>query len=127
MDCIYKVRDHYGAYGSDRTYFERDGYRPFYPDGAAFINYRAQPMPDGCYFLGFEVSTQTGEVVALKRWASREQTELTAKIEALKAAVSAACAYDDRVRCFVGGELAENVIKKLEREYDEWQTSLSQD
>ena len=118
MECVYQVNEHFGAYGEGMRYLERDGHRPFYPNGVAFIDYRVTPI-DGGYLLSYQVKTQESETVALRRWATKHQTEIAASIAVIEAAASAARAYDSRVTCMIGIKLAGDVVDKFKRELEE--------
>jgi hypothetical protein len=112
INCVYKVREHYGPYGGMRSYLERDGFRPFFANGVAIIEHRLEPIETG-YLLSYEVKTELGETVAIKRWTTRHESEYTAEMAVIEAAESAARSYDDRVMCLVRGKPIASVIPTL--------------
>jgi hypothetical protein len=95
-----------------RSYLERDGFRPFFANGVAIIKHRIEPIDTG-YLLSFEVETELGEVVAIKRWTTKHESEYTAEMAAIESAASAARSYDDRVTCLVRGKPADVRITTL--------------
>jgi hypothetical protein len=111
MDCVYKVREHISG-GAGGTYLERNGFRPFFANGVAIIKHRIKPIDTG-YLLSFEVETELGEIVALKRWTTRHESEYTVEMAVIEAAESAARSYDDKVICLVRGKLVVLVITTL--------------
>ncbi|ARK31853.1 hypothetical protein [Halalkalibacter krulwichiae] len=111
IDCVYTVREHTLG-GSSGTYLERDGFRPFFVNGVAIIKHRIKPIDTG-YLLSFEVETELGEIIALKRWTTRHDSEYTAEMAVIEAAERAARQYDDRVTCLVRGKPVASVIPVL--------------
>jgi hypothetical protein len=81
-------------------------------NGVAIIKHRIQPIDTG-YLLSFEVETEQGEIVALKRWTTKHESEYTAEMAVIEAAERAARSYDDRVACLVRGKPVAVIIPTL--------------
>lgn len=126
MDCVYTVYEHYGNYGGFAMgYYERQsiagGTSEFFPGNVAYIEYRVQPLDDRCgFWCECEVSTLTGEMVALDRWGSRYENECLAKAAVIEKAIEKAQRFKSGVKCKVADldatDVMQTLIKRGEKE-----------
>lgn len=118
MDCVYKVNRYYGNYDS-KSHIERESktgvVSEFFPGGVAFIEYTVTPCYEGGSALSYKATTANGEVIAIKRWNTRHESEYTAAINAIETACDAIFAYDSRVRCLVGDVDADVLLDDLNK------------
>lgn len=121
MDCIEKVYDQAPSYSyiseRDNTpfFFCRGAGIPFYPNNVAYLAAKITIADDGRYLVNWSVSTETGEVVAMKTNLLALESYEEARFYALESADWAANVYDPKVRSFIGAEPALSVLEKLER------------
>jgi hypothetical protein len=118
VSCIYKVNEYDGNFGGGKVgYYERQQIRKetseFFPGNVAFIDFRVRPIDNGTFWNEYEITTTTGEMVALKRWAEQFDNEQFAKAETIQRAVEKVGQFKSYVECKVANTDAETLIKKF--------------
>lgn len=113
MDCVTRVFEHYG---DNKPYYNRVD-KPFYQNNTAYISVKVTHI-DGSYLTHWSISTQTGEVVALKTDCVWTPFYEEAKLVALEKAWQVARSYDPDVTCFLSTALVRDEVEKLERKVE---------
>ncbi|ADC48959.1 hypothetical protein BpOF4_04475 [Alkalihalophilus pseudofirmus OF4] len=112
MDCLYYAHEHYGPYGEQRKYLEREGGRPLFPDNVAIIEFDAKPFNDG-FLCEYQVKTIVGETLGFERFFNETKIEAEARLLALEKAVIVANTYKSHVMTLVGGKLSSDIATVL--------------